>query len=272
MKGGEAALRRAARVDVRIPAVVQVQGPLSGSLSSPMSTNYEAVPVPDEMQGAELEGTIVNLSLNGAFVAVAGQVPPLLGRLAVRFELEGFGPVLAHCIVMWRSVVGALAADYLSSSSASGVGVLFEAIPIEARQAIADVVRKRSATRYQALVVEDSDVMRRLIVDSLRRLEVQEVVAVAEARNGAEALKVLDARKLDIIVSDIYMPEMDGFKLISCVRSHPLQKGTPILVITSDNDPADAERAMELGANAILMKPLQKSQICEAVRGLLGMS
>lgn len=269
MNVGDSALRRASRIDVNIPVRVLVQGAPSGSLNSPSPVNFEAVPVPTEMEGARLHGTITNLSLNGAFVALTGEVPPLLSRLETAFELEGFGPVVANCIVMWRTVADNTAASFLVPTASSGVGLLFEAIPLEARQAIADLVRKCSALRHHVLVVEDSDTMRRLIVDSLRRLEVNEVIAVTEARHGAEALRMLENKKFDVVVSDLNMPEMDGFKLIRHIRSHATQNSTPILVITSDNDPTDEERAMQLGANGYLMKPLTKSQICEAVRELL---
>ena len=271
MEKGGGTPRRAARVDVSLPVVVQGQQPLTGSSSPPTPRNYEAVPVPTDMVGVRLDGTITNLSLNGAFVTVQGPVPPLLSRLELSFELEGFGRVVAHCIVMWRTLGTTGTSTYVAAPR-PGVGVLFEAIALEARQAIADLVRKLSAARYQALVVEDSDVMRRLVVDSLRRLEVDDVVAVTEARHGAEALKLLESRRFDVIVSDIYMPEMDGLKLISRIRAHPLQKDVPILIITADTDPMDEQRAMDLGANAYLVKPLQKGQICEAVRALLGLA
>ena len=119
-----------------------------------------------------------------------------------------------------------------------------------------------------ALVVEDSPTMRQLIVFALRRIRGLEVL---EADDGVDALRKLAASKLDIILTDINMPIMDGLKLVKRVRTDPIHKDVPIIVITTETAAADRQRAMSLGANAYITKPIQAPHVIAKVRELLGL-
>src|SRR6185436_8500636 len=79
-----------------------------------------------------------------------------------------------------------------------------------------------------ALVVEDSPTMRQLIVFALHRIR---GLTVIEADDGVDALRKLAASKLDIILTDINMPIMDGLKLVKRVRSDEALKAIPIVII-----------------------------------------
>lgn len=122
-------------------------------------------------------------------------------------------------------------------------------------------------TGYKVLVVEDSPTMRQLIVFALKRIRGFQIV---EANDGVDGLKKLSAEKFDLILTDINMPIMDGLKLVSMVRNDHNYKETPIIVITTEGATEDRERALALGANEYITKPIQTMKILETVRRLMG--
>src|SRR6201994_302143 len=121
--------------------------------------------------------------------------------------------------------------------------------------------------QYSCLVVEDSPMMRQLLVLALSRLK---SVHVTEADDGVDGLRKLAAAKFDIILTDINMPIMDGLKLVKRVRTDPVHRDTPIVIITTESAEEDRQRALALGANAYITKPIQAPQVIAKVRELLG--
>lgn len=117
-----------------------------------------------------------------------------------------------------------------------------------------------------ALVVEDSPTMRQLIVFALRRIP---SLRVTEADDGVDALKKLQGNKFDILITDINMPIMDGLKLVSLVRKDEAHKEIPIIIITTEGAQEDRQRAMSLGANAYITKPIQAPNVINTVKQLL---
>jgi two-component system chemotaxis response regulator CheY len=119
----------------------------------------------------------------------------------------------------------------------------------------------------KALVVDDSQAMRRSIVYALQRIE---GLLCFEANDGAEGIKRLSTERFDLIITDINMPIMDGLKLIAHVRSpQSAHRETPVVVITTESAPEDRRRALSLGANAYLVKPLRAQVVLATVRELL---
>jgi two-component system chemotaxis response regulator CheY len=121
-------------------------------------------------------------------------------------------------------------------------------------------------TEFRCLVVEDSPTMRQLLVFALARIAGLKVV---EAEDGVDALRKLTSGPFDIILTDINMPIMDGLKLVRRVRMDPAHKEVPIVVITTEVGDEDRRRAMDLGANAYLTKPIQAQRVIATVRELL---
>ncbi|MCM2263719.1 MAG: response regulator [Desulfuromonadales bacterium] len=121
-------------------------------------------------------------------------------------------------------------------------------------------------TALKVLVVEDSPTMRQLIVFALKRIRNFQIV---EANDGVDGLKKLSAEKFDLILTDINMPIMDGLKLVSMVRNDPNYKTVPIIIITTEGAAEDRDRALALGANAYITKPIQTIQILDTVKRLL---
>lgn len=118
-----------------------------------------------------------------------------------------------------------------------------------------------------ALVVDDSAAVRRQLRLALERLDLR----VDEAGDGADGWKRLNAgTRYDLLCTDVNMPRMDGLKLVALVRAAGPHRAVPILVITTESAEGDRRRAMDLGASAYLVKPVQAHQVAEAVRPLLG--
>lgn len=122
---------------------------------------------------------------------------------------------------------------------------------------------------YSALVVEDSPTMRQLIAFALKRLR---GIRIVEANDGVDGLKKLATERFDIIFTDINMPVMDGLKLISLVREDGNYREIPIVVITTEGAVEDRERAIALGANDYITKPIQPNRILDVAKDLLGIS
>ena len=119
---------------------------------------------------------------------------------------------------------------------------------------------------HRILIVEDSPTMRQLLVFALRRLKGVEIV---EAQDGMDGLRKVSGEHFDLALIDINMPVMDGLKLISLIRGDEALKEIPIVVITTEGASEDRRRALELGANEYLCKPIQANQVLTVVKGLL---
>ena len=116
------------------------------------------------------------------------------------------------------------------------------------------------------LVVEDSPTMRQLIGFAMKRIAGSKVI---EATDGVDALKKLSSEKIDLILADINMPVMDGLKLVSLVRGNPIYKDIPIIIITTEGAEEDKKRALAIGANAYLPKPIQTQELIKLVNGFI---
>lgn len=121
-------------------------------------------------------------------------------------------------------------------------------------------------SQYNVLIVEDSPTMRQLISFALKRLR---GIRIVEASDGVDGLKKLSAERFDLILTDINMPIMDGLKLVSLVRTDSNYNATPIVVITTEGAQEDRERALALGANDYITKPIQPNRILEVAKTLL---
>ncbi|MEW6068835.1 MAG: response regulator [Nitrospirota bacterium] len=112
------------------------------------------------------------------------------------------------------------------------------------------------------LVVEDSPTMRQLISFAMKRIPDSKVI---EANDGVDALKKLSSEKIDIILADINMPVMDGLKLLSLVKSNPVYKNIPVIMITTEGAEEDKKKAIAIGASNYLTKPIQTQELLKIV-------
>ena len=117
-----------------------------------------------------------------------------------------------------------------------------------------------SQLTLKALIVEDFETMRKAVVKVLSSLNMK----VIEAGNGIEALKVLDSEPVDIVFSDLVMPEMDGFELCEEIRRRPDIRHLPVIVISTHRDAHYVVRALRCGADDYLTKPFT-AQLAERI-------
>ena len=108
--------------------------------------------------------------------------------------------------------------------------------------------------------------MRQLLVFALRRLKDADIV---EAQDGMDGLRKVSSDQFDLALIDINMPVMDGLKLISLIRGEDSLRDIPIVVITTEGAKEDRERALALGANEYLTKPIQANRVLKVVQSLL---
>jgi two-component system chemotaxis response regulator CheY len=108
--------------------------------------------------------------------------------------------------------------------------------------------------------------MRQLLVFALKRLKGAELV---EAQDGMDGLRKVSSDHFDLALIDINMPVMDGLKLIRLIRGEEDLKAMPIVVITTEGAKEDRERALALGANEYLTKPIQSNKVLAVARSLL---
>ncbi|MEE8319878.1 MAG: response regulator [bacterium] len=118
------------------------------------------------------------------------------------------------------------------------------------------------------LVIEDSPTMRQLISFALKRIPRAEII---EASDGVDGLKKLSSSNIDMILTDINMPIMDGLKLVTLVRSNKDYKDIPIIIITTEGAREDRDRALALGADAYITKPVQAANLLSKVKELLNL-
>jgi len=120
--------------------------------------------------------------------------------------------------------------------------------------------------KHRILIVEDSPTMRQLLVFALKRMKDVDIV---EAQDGMDGLRKVTGDEFDLAFVDINMPVMDGLKLISLIRGEENLASMPICVITTEGAKEDRERALSLGANEYLTKPIQANKVLAVAQSLL---
>jgi two-component system chemotaxis response regulator CheY len=123
-------------------------------------------------------------------------------------------------------------------------------------------------SEVRALIVDDSSVMRKIVERSLRQAGIDPLV-VREAGSGVEGLEVLRAEKVDLILSDINMPSMDGLEFVRQIRAQNLAQGVPIVMITTESSEEHVKQAILAGARGYIRKPFTAEQVKDRVLPLL---
>jgi len=120
----------------------------------------------------------------------------------------------------------------------------------------------------RALIVDDSSVMRKIVERSLRQAGLESLI-VLEAGSGVEGLELLKAKQVDLILSDINMPAMDGLEFLRQLRSQQLATGVPVVMITTESSEEHVSQAIEAGAMGYIRKPFTADQVKQKVVSLL---
>lgn len=107
------------------------------------------------------------------------------------------------------------------------------------------------------LAVDDSISIRKFISLALRVMGFRLITAV----DGMEALEILPNQEIDLLITDLNMPNVDGFELIRTVRANPMYNELPIIILSSLSDQKDIQQGLSLGANSYLVKPFNTKKI-----------
>lgn len=116
------------------------------------------------------------------------------------------------------------------------------------------------------LLVDDSAVLRRMAAATLRNVG---SYVVDEAVDASEALAMMARERYDIVVTDLYMPGMDGLEFVRLLRTRPEYSDLPIVMITSEQDPFAQKEATDAGVDDFLVKPLDPVGLRNSLRRLL---
>lgn len=111
------------------------------------------------------------------------------------------------------------------------------------------------------LVVDDSPTIRKFITIALKVKGFE----ILSASDGMEALELLPNESIDLVITDLNMPNIDGFNLIERIRTNDNFQDTPIIVMSNLSDAEDIQRAMNLGANSYIVKPFDQNNITKEV-------
>jgi two-component system chemotaxis response regulator CheY len=122
-------------------------------------------------------------------------------------------------------------------------------------------VEGKSDMSKRILTVDDSRTMREMVAMTLRNAGFQ----VIQADDGVNALKVLADNEVDIIITDLNMPNMDGLQLVKALRAKPEFKGTPILFLTTRNTDSDKQQGRAAGATGWITKPFDPQRLLQVV-------
>ena len=118
------------------------------------------------------------------------------------------------------------------------------------------------------MVVDDSAAIRKILNRVLRQTGMA-IGTVHEAGDGQEALELLRAHKIDLVLTDINMPKMDGLQLLGAIKASPQWNSIPVMMITTEGGETKVGEAVRLGAAGYVRKPFTADQIKEKLAGIV---
>ena len=118
------------------------------------------------------------------------------------------------------------------------------------------------------LVVDDSAAIRKILTRVLRQTGMA-IQTIHEAGDGQEALAVMALHRVDLVLSDINMPKMDGLQLLASLKASPQWQKVPVVMITTEGGETKVAEAVKLGASGYVRKPFTADQIKEKLMGFL---
>ncbi|MGA9120025.1 MAG: response regulator [Bacteroidota bacterium] len=107
------------------------------------------------------------------------------------------------------------------------------------------------------LIVDDSATVRKFVAVSLT----MQGFKVVAASDGMDALEKLPLEKIDLVITDLNMPNMDGFELIRALRDNPEYRDLPVIILSSLGDSVSKERGQQLGVGSYVVKPFSLEKI-----------
>ncbi len=115
------------------------------------------------------------------------------------------------------------------------------------------------------LVVDDSHTSREVFLQILR----SDAIKVVQATNGVEAQEKIQTDSPDVVITDLIMPQMNGYELCRWIKNNPTTQEIPVLICSTKNEEFDRYWGMKQGADAYITKPLAASELLKTIKGCL---
>lgn len=243
------------------------------------SSDREPVTLFVEYEGADdLVGDYTeNLSTGGTFVATNRELP-IGTQIQLVLSFPGLlEPIAIQGTVRW-SRGNATNQGVIPPGDESGAGIEF--LPGPARDQLAQVVNRirtrdpKTVSRlFRVLVVEDNKHVAQLIHDGLKGSSRREfgggvTFAVRNAEDGRQAVEMLRREAFDALIVDVYLPVIDGARVIQTARTELGLADLPIIAVSAGGDSA-RKSALDAGANIFLDKPMRLRQVIDTIQKLL---
>ncbi len=243
-------------------------------------SDRESVTLFVEYEGADdLVGDYTeNLSSGGTFVATNRQLP-IGTQIQLVLSFPGLlEPVAITGTVRWTRGTSPSGGEVVPEGEEAGAGIQFD--PGPARDQLATMIEKirrrdpRTVSRlFRVLVVEDNKHVANLIHDGLKGSARREFgngvsFAVSNAEDGRQAIEILRRDRFDALIVDVYLPIVDGAKVISTARGELALTNLPIIAVSAGGDAA-RRSALDAGANIFLDKPMRLRQVIETIQKLI---
>ncbi|NVB77310.1 MAG: response regulator [Kofleriaceae bacterium] len=242
-------------------------------------SDRESVTLFVEYEGADdLVGDYTeNLSSGGTFVATNRRLP-IGTQIQLVLSFPGLlEPVAVTGTVRWtRGPTGD--GDVVGEGDEAGAGIQFD--PGPARDQLAAMIEKirkrdpKTVSRiFRVLVVEDNKHVATLLHDGLKGSARRDFgngvsFAVYNAEDGRQAIEILRRDRFDALIVDVYLPVVDGAKVISTARGELALTNLPIIAVSAGGDAA-RRSALDAGANIFLDKPMRLRQVIETIQKLI---
>jgi two-component system chemotaxis response regulator CheY len=118
----------------------------------------------------------------------------------------------------------------------------------------------------KVLVVDDQKSMRGLVRFALLQMGIE---TVDGAESGEEAIKKLSTTRYDLLITDLHMGGISGLGLLKAIRSHPVLRGTPVIMATSETSSDTVRQAKTAGVDAFILKPVEPNALQQRVKSVL---
>ncbi len=120
-------------------------------------------------------------------------------------------------------------------------------------------------TNKRIMIVDDCDTTRKLLSYIMR----ERGYKITSASNGIEALEMLATNPVDLVVTDLNMPQMDGMELSKNIRHSDMYKGIPIIMVTTESGETDRKLGIEAGVTTYLTKPISPQRLLYEIEKIL---
>lgn len=161
-----------------------------------------------------------------------------------------------------QDIVGYLQKPVISAQIEAAEAALFDAFSRSRPKAIetsTNIADGKNLVGKKILIIDDDPRNLFVITAALE----QNQAVVFNALNGRRALELLETITVDLIITDIMMPEMDGYQTIAAIRNHPRFKTVPIIALSAKAMPEDRKNILEIGADDYLSKPVDYDVLCK---------